>query len=88
MGYFLGSGYISRTVLGSTHVVEKLFFSILTSILTFEFDMVFGSFFNFWGHNGLILGLDKGSNTVLGSTHFVQQLSFSIIPSILTFEFD
>ena len=47
-----------------------------------------GSFFTFWGPNGLFLGLWKGSKTVLGSTHVVEQLSFSMLPSILTFDFD
>ena len=41
---FLGSGYSSRTVLGSTHVVEQLLFSIVPSILTFDFDLILGSF--------------------------------------------
>ena len=47
-----------------------------------------GSFFTFWGPNGLFLGLWKGSKTVLGSTHVVEQLSFSLFLSILTFDFD
>ena len=54
-------------------------------ILTFEFDLILGSFFTFWGPNGLFLGLGKGSNTVLWSTHVVEQLSFSMFPSILIF---
>ena len=58
------------------------------SILTFNFDLILGSFFTFWGPNGLFLWLGKGSNTVLGSTHVVEQLSFSMFPSILTFDFD
>ena len=41
---FLGSGYSSRTVLGSTHVVEQLLFSIVPSILTLDFDLILGSF--------------------------------------------
>ena len=57
------------------------------SILTFYFDLILGSFFTFWGPNGLFLGLGKGSNTVLGSTHVVEQLSFSMFSSILTFDF-
>ena len=55
------------------------------SILTFDFESIFGSFFTFWGPNGLFLGSGKGS-TVLGSTHVVEQLSFSMLPSILTFD--
>ena len=53
----------------------------------FDFDLILGSFFNFWGPNRLFLGLGKGSKTVLGSTHVVEQLSFSMLPSILTFDF-
>ena len=77
-----------KTVLGSTHVVEQLSFSLFLSILTFDFDSIFGSFLTLWGPNWLILGLWKGSKTLLGSTHVVEQLSFSVLPSILTFDFD
>ena len=58
------------------------------SILTFDFDLILGSFFTFWGHNGFFLGLEKDSKTVLGSTHVVDQLSFFMFPSILMFDFD
>ena len=64
------------TVLGSSHVVEQLSFSLFLSILTFDFDLILGSFLTFWGPNGLFLGLWKGSKTVLGSTHVVEQLYF------------
>ena len=57
-------------------------------ILTFEFDLIFGSFFTFWGPNGLFFGLGKSPNTVLGSTHLVEQLYFSMLPLILTFDFE
>ena len=50
------------------------------SIQTFDFDSIFGSFFTFWGHNGLFLGFGKGPNNVLGSTHVVEQLYFSMLP--------
>ena len=73
MGYFC-------FVLGSTHVVEQLSFSLFLSILTFDFDSILGSFLTFWGPNGLFLGLGKGPNTVLGSTHVVEQLYFSMLP--------
>ena len=69
-----------KTVLGSTHVVKHLSFSLFLSILTFDFDSYFGSFLTFWGPNGLFLGLGKGPKTVLGSTHVVKQLSFSMLP--------
>ena len=84
MGLWKGS----KTVLGSTHVVEQLSFSLFLSILTFDFGLILGSFFTFWGPNGLLLGLGKGPKTVLGSTHVVKQLSFSLFLSILTFDFD
>ena len=73
--------------MGYTHVVEQLSFSLFLSILTFGFDSILGSFFTFWGPNGLFLGLGKGSNTVLGSTHVIEQLSFSMFLSILLFDF-
>ena len=68
--------------------MEQLSSSFFLSILTFDFDLILGSFFTFDGHNGLFLGLEKGSNTVLGSTHVVEQLSFSLFITILTFDFD
>ena len=58
------------------------------SILAFEFDLILGSFFTFWGPNGLFLGSEKGSKTILGSIHVVDQLSISMSPSILTIDFD
>ena len=57
------------------------------SILTFNFDLILGSFLTFWGPNGLFLGLRKRSKTVLGSTHIVEQFSFCMFSSILIFDF-
>ena len=74
--------------LGSTRIVEQLSFTMFLSILTFEFELILGSFFTFWGLNGLILGVEYGSTTVLGSTYVVEQLSSSLFLSILTFDFD
>ena len=74
--------------MGSTHVDEQLLFSIVSSILIFDFDLILGLFLDFWGPNGLFLGLGSGSKAIFGSTHIVEQLSFSIIPSILTFKLD
>ena len=70
-GLVLGSGLGSKIVFGSTHVAKELLFSIVSSILTFDFDLIFGSFFffTFWGPNELFFGLGKNSNTVLGSIH-------------------
>ena len=83
----MGLGKGSKTVSGTTHVVEQLSFPMLPSILTFDFDLILGSFLTFWGPSGLFLGLGKGSNTVVGSNQIVQQLLFSLFPSILTFDF-
>ena len=73
--------------MGSNYVVEQLSSSLFLSIMTFDFDIILGSFLTFWGPNGLFLGLGKGSNSVLGSTHVVEQLSFSMLSSFLTFDF-
>ena len=56
-GIFLGSGCGPKTVLGSTHVVKEISFSMFPSIQTFDFDLILGSFLTFWGPNGLFLGL-------------------------------
>ena len=72
----------------STNVVEQLSFSMFPSILTFDFDLILGSFLTFLGPNRLFLGLGKGSKTVLGCPHEVEQLSYSMLPSVLTFDFD
>ena len=82
---WLGKG--SNTVLGSTHVVEQLSFSMFSSILIFDFYLILGSLSSFWGPNGLFLGMGKGSTTFLGSTHVVEQLSFSMLSSFLIFDF-
>ena len=84
---FLGAGYCSKTVLGSAVLVEQLSFSLFLSILTSNFELIFGSFLTFWGPNELFLGLRKGLNTVLGSTHVVEQVSFGMFSSILIFDF-
>ena len=47
-----------KTVLGSAHLVEQLLFSMFPSILIFDFDILFGSFFTFWGPDGLFLELE------------------------------
>jgi len=73
--------------LESTHIVEQLSFSLCLSILTFDFDLILGSFFYFLGPNGLFLGFGKGSINVLGSIHVVENLSFCIFPSFLIFDF-
>ena len=49
-------GMDSKSVFGSAHVVEQLSFSMFLSILTFDFDLILGSFLllgaltsYFWG---------------------------------------
>ena len=61
---------------------------MLPQILTFDFDLILGSFLTFFGPNGLFLDLRKGSKIVLGSTHIVEQLLSSMMSSILSFYFD
>ena len=82
------AGVGNKTVFGSTYVVKQLVFFMFSSILTFHFDLILGSFLTFWGLNGPFLGLGSGSTTVSGSTHVVEQFSFSMFPSNLTFDFD
>ena len=46
----LGLGWGWKTVLESTHVVERAtFISLFPSILRFDFDLILGSFFTFLG---------------------------------------
>ena len=68
--------------------MEQLSFSMIPSILTFEFDLILGYFLTFLGPNGLFLGSGVASKTVFGSTHVAEQLLFSVVFSILTFNFD
>ena len=55
--------------MGSTDVSEQLFFSIVPSILTFDFDFILGSFLTFLGPIGLFLELGLGFRNCLGSPH-------------------
>ena len=63
---FLGSGKGSNTVLGSTHVVEQLSFSMLSSFLIFDFYLILGSLFSFWGPKGLFGGLGRVQQLIWG----------------------
>ena len=56
MGYFWGSRYSSTTLLGFTHIVEQLSFSLFLLILTFDFDLIFGSILTFWALTGYFWG--------------------------------
>ena len=87
MLYRVGCGQV-QIVLGSTHLVQQLLFSLFPSILMFDFDLIMGFFSTLLGPNGLFLGSMWGSKTVLGSTHVIEQLSFSMYLSIWTFDFD
>ena len=86
-GLFLGLGKGPKTVLGSTHAVKQLAFSLFLSILTFDFDLIFGSFFTFGGPNGFFFWVEEKFKIVLGSTHVVEQFSFCMFSSILIFDF-
>ena len=56
-GLFLALGKGSKKFWGSTHVVEQLLFCMLSAILAFDFDLIFGSFLTFWSPNWLSLVL-------------------------------
>ena len=56
MGFLWGLMNGSINVLGSSYLVEQLSFSMILSILTFDFDFILGLFFTFLGPNGLFSG--------------------------------
>ena len=66
IGLFLGLEFGLKIIFGSTHIVEQLSFSIIPSILTLGFELIFGSFLTFWGPNVLFLEQVLDSNTDLG----------------------
>ena len=78
IGYFEGWGQV-QIVLGSTHVVQQLFFFVSFNS-HFEFGLFLGLFFTFLGPNGLFVGSMLGLKTDFGSIHGVEQHSFSMIP--------
>ena len=51
-----GWGRVQKNVLGSTNVVKNFSFSMFSSIVTFDFELILGSSLTFCGPNGLILG--------------------------------
>ena len=81
-------GQKKKKVLWFTHVVEPLSFSMFPLILSFDFDLILGSFFDFLGPLWAFFGFNVGFKKCFGSTHVVEHLSFSMISWILTFEFD
>ena len=46
MGYFCGWGKVQNFI-ESTHIDKQLLFSMLPSILTFNFDLILGPFLDF-----------------------------------------
>ena len=63
MGYFwVGIGFDNCFGV----LVEQLSFSLFLSILTFDFELILGSFLTFLGPNGLFLGLRKGLQNCFG----------------------
>ena len=65
-GLFWGLGSGRKTVFGSTHIVQQLFFSMFPSILILEFDIILGVGLAFWGLMP-ILWQGKFSKNVLRS---------------------
>ena len=82
IGYLRGWDKV-QIVLGSTHIVQQLLFSLFPYILMFDFDLILGLFLTFWA----LMGYFWGSKTVLGSTHVVEQLSLCMFLSNLIFDF-
>ena len=80
MGHFWGWGL--TTGLWSTHVVEKLSFSLFPSILTFDFDLILGSFLTFWGPNGLFSGLVWGSKLFWDPLMKINNFHFLLFPEV------
>ena len=56
--------------------------------LTFDFDLILGSFLTFFWVLMDYFGVGVGLKNFFGSTDVVEQLLFSIVSSILTFDFD
>ena len=69
IGYFEGWGQV-QIVLGSTHIVQQLLFSLFPSILMFDFVLILDLFLTFLGPNGLCFG------SMWGATFFGVHLSF------------
>ena len=65
IGYLKGWGQ-DQIVLGSTHKVKQLLFSLFPSNLTFYFDLILGLFLTFWGPNGLSFLVQCGVQKCFG----------------------
>ena len=65
------------TVVGSTHLLEQLSFSMFPSTLAFDFDLMLGSFLTFWAQMGYFWGWGRvrklfcGLLMLLFNSHFV-----------------
>ena len=83
MGNFWGGEWLKK-FLGSTHIVEQLSFSMFLSILTFELDLILGSFLLF----GALMGYGVGYDNCFGvySCSWITFL-FHMFPSILIYVF-
>ena len=66
---------------------QLLLFSLLPSILMFDFDLIFGLFLTFLALMGYFWCCGRIRKLFWG-THVEQQLLFSLLPSILMFDFD
>ena len=75
MGYLIGVG------VESIHVVEQLSFSMIPSMVAFEFDLNLGVIFYFLGPYGLIFGFEQAVKAAMGSTHVIDQLLSSMFSS-------
>ena len=86
----LGRGRVLKLFWGLliTHVVEQPLLSMLSSILTFEFDLDLECVYFFFGPYWTFFGIGVGFENVFESTHVVEQILFSMFSSILTLDFD
>ena len=69
----------------STHVVEKLLFSIVLSILTFDFDLIFGSFLTFWSDQGQFLGSGTVQELFWGPLIYTKNFCFQSVALFLLY---
>ena len=86
-GLFWGLGLGWKTIVESAHVVELLFFSLVPSILSFDFNSILGSLLTFLALYGLFLGSGYDPKTVLGSSHITNKFCLQTIALSCTFEF-
>ena len=65
MGFFWGWGMVQKLFWGL--IIEQHSYSMFPSILTFDFDLILGSFLTFGGPNGLFLGVGVGFENYFGA---------------------